>query len=262
MTDAALNALLREHKDDYLDKCGTEGGTEDGFVEFVKEAWRRNPKPFLTAILIDVWNEPEPDRWQVLADSACLLDGVPETEAAALRYALTRFPQPQFAVTDDPEGYAVHELLCSLLRNRRGGIVGVSREALFKVLYVFKSHVSPDKQERNGVVGAVAELDRVMHQGRPQLPCDRLVNIYVVDRADKAADCVVPGYGKISAGCGPNVGEDYAVGCAWPVVIKVKLDVPNSQLVQHLRDLADHIEDAGGATFHPGMAGLPDEIPH
>jgi hypothetical protein len=65
--------------------------------------------------------------------------------------------------------------------------------------------------------------------------------IYVVNRAERAADCIVPAYGKISAGCGPNLNEDFA-DCGWPVVIKVKPGVRVDDFVQHLRDLAAVVE--------------------
>ncbi|MGZ8410388.1 MAG: hypothetical protein ACXWVS_10795 [Hyphomicrobium sp.] len=65
--------------------------------------------------------------------------------------------------------------------------------------------------------------------------------IYVLDRADKAADCMVPAYGKISAGCGPNLNEDFA-DCGWPIVIKVKPGVREADFLQHLRDLTDVVE--------------------
>ena len=260
MTDETLNALLREHKDDYLRECGDGGGSADGFLEFAAARAKQNPRPFLAALAVDVWNEaPLPNRWQALVESADQLDGDPQGEVQALQRALSRFPQPQFPVIEDYEGYAVHELLCCLLRNRRGGIVGVSREALSQVLYVFKAAVSRDKQKENGVSGAMAELDHVMRQSRPQLPRDRLVNIRVIGRAEEFADDVVPAYGEISAGCGPNVGEDYAVGCMWPVVVKSKLDVTDADLVQHLRDLADLIESR--KDDRPAVADLLNEIP-
>ncbi len=72
-----------------------------------------------------------------------------------------------------------------------------------------------------------------------------MVQIYVIGPADKHADSVVPGYGQISAGCGPNIGEDFAE-TRWPVVVKVKLDVPKRELAQHLRDLADTITGRDG----------------
>ncbi len=65
--------------------------------------------------------------------------------------------------------------------------------------------------------------------------------IYVLGRADEHADSIVPSYGQISAGCGGNVGEDFAE-TAWPVVVKVKPHVTEGDLIQHLRDLADVIE--------------------
>ena len=65
--------------------------------------------------------------------------------------------------------------------------------------------------------------------------------IYVVGTARDSADSIVPAFGEISAGCGPNLREDFAK-CKWPVVVKVKTGVPSQQLVQHLRDLADLIE--------------------
>ncbi len=65
--------------------------------------------------------------------------------------------------------------------------------------------------------------------------------IYMLGRADRFADSVVHGYGQISAGCGPNLREDFA-DTIWPVVVKVKPTVTESDLTQHLRDLADVIE--------------------
>ena len=65
--------------------------------------------------------------------------------------------------------------------------------------------------------------------------------IYVLGRADQHADSMVPSYGQISAGCGPNIGEDFA-DTMWPVVVKFKPSVTRADLVQHLRDLADNIE--------------------
>ena len=67
-----------------------------------------------------------------------------------------------------------------------------------------------------------------------------MVKIYVLGRADKHADSMIPSYGQISAGCGPNIGEDFAE-TRWPVVVKVELGVPDEELAQHLRDLADSI---------------------
>ena len=65
--------------------------------------------------------------------------------------------------------------------------------------------------------------------------------IYVMGPAKDCADSIVPSFGEISAGCGPNLGEDFAK-CIWPVTLKVKMGVPDQQLVRHLRDLADLIE--------------------
>jgi hypothetical protein len=39
-----------------------------------------------------------------------------------------------------------------------------------------------------------------------------------------------------------SAGEDFA-DCQWPVVVKAKADVTRENLVQHLRDLADAIEE-------------------
>ncbi len=69
------------------------------------------------------------------------------------------------------------------------------------------------------------------------------VLIYVLGRAEENADSVVPNYGAISAGCGPNRGEDFSKA-RWPVVVKVKPGVPDGDLIQHLRDLADNINKA------------------
>ena len=65
--------------------------------------------------------------------------------------------------------------------------------------------------------------------------------IYVLGQANEYADSIVPSYGKITAGCGPNLGEDYA-STIWPVVVKIKPAVTEGNLIQHLRDLADLIE--------------------
>ena len=65
--------------------------------------------------------------------------------------------------------------------------------------------------------------------------------IYLLGRADDHADSIVPSYGQISAGCGPSPNEDFA-DTIWPVVVKVKPAVPKGDLIQHLRDLADVIE--------------------
>ena len=65
--------------------------------------------------------------------------------------------------------------------------------------------------------------------------------IYMLGRADEYADSVVPGYGQISAGLGPSPNEDFA-DTNWPVIVKVKPTVTESDLIQHLRDLADVIE--------------------
>jgi len=63
----------------------------------------------------------------------------------------------------------------------------------------------------------------------------------MLGRADRFADSVVPGYGQISAGMGPSLNEDFA-DTIWPVIVKVKPAVTESDLIQHLRDLADAIE--------------------
>ncbi len=80
------------------------------------------------------------------------------------------------------------------------------------------------------------------------------VSIYVLGRASEYADSIVPAYGEISAGCGPNLREDFA-DCMWPVVIKVKPEVPEVDLVQHLRDLADTIEQ------HPRSNARSNGVP-
>ena len=80
------------------------------------------------------------------------------------------------------------------------------------------------------------------------------VFIYVLGRASEYADSIVPAYGEISAGCGPNLREDFA-DCMWPVVIKVTPEVPEADLVQHLRDLADTIEQ------HPRTNTRPNGVP-
>ena len=70
--------------------------------------------------------------------------------------------------------------------------------------------------------------------------------IYVLGPASKHADSIVPAFGE-TAGCGPNLREDFAADTMWPVVIKAKVEVGDEQLVRHLRDLADLIES------HPAM---------
>ncbi len=84
--------------------------------------------------------------------------------------------------------------------------------------------------------------------------------IYMIGRADRFADSVVPGYGQISAGCGPSPNEDFA-DTNWPVIVKVKPTVTESDLIQHLRDLADAIEQyPGGYARHVAdKAGLNGE---
>ena len=67
--------------------------------------------------------------------------------------------------------------------------------------------------------------------------------VYVLGRADGHADSIVSRYGKITAGCGGNLNEDFAK-TRWPVVVKVKPHVVEGDLVQHLRDLADLIAGA------------------
>ncbi len=78
-------------------------------------------------------------------------------------------------------------------------------------------------------------------QDRSEFGKGEKVWIYVLGLASEFADSIVPAFGKISAGCGPNLGEDFAK-CIWPVVIKIKTGIPDQKLVQHLRDLADSIE--------------------
>ncbi len=82
--------------------------------------------------------------------------------------------------------------------------------------------------------------------------------IYVLGPASEFADGIVPAFGKISAGCGPNLGEDFA-NCIWPVVVKVKTSIPDQKLVQHLRDLADSIERRPEP--RPNADDLPDDTP-
>ena len=65
--------------------------------------------------------------------------------------------------------------------------------------------------------------------------------IHVIGRADEYADSIVGGYGQISAGCGPSLGEDFSE-TIWPVVVKVKPHVTEGDLIQHLRDLAGSLE--------------------
>ena len=65
--------------------------------------------------------------------------------------------------------------------------------------------------------------------------------IYVLGRADQFADSIIPDFGQITAGCGPNLGEDFA-RTKWSVVVKIKPTVTEQDLIQHLRDLADLID--------------------
>ena len=65
--------------------------------------------------------------------------------------------------------------------------------------------------------------------------------IYVLGRAEQFADSIIHGYGQITAGCGPNLREDFA-RTMWPVVVKIKPTVTEQDLIQHLRDLADLID--------------------
>ncbi len=81
--------------------------------------------------------------------------------------------------------------------------------------------------------------------------------IYVVGIARDDADGGVPAFGKISAGCGPKLREDFAK-CTWPVVVKVKTGVPNQQLAQNLRDLADSVD--GQSEPRPNR-GRPRKFP-
>ncbi len=65
--------------------------------------------------------------------------------------------------------------------------------------------------------------------------------VYVLGRAEQFADSMIPSYGQITAGCGPNLGEDFT-RTMWPVVVKIKPTVTEQDLIQHLRDLADLID--------------------
>ena len=66
--------------------------------------------------------------------------------------------------------------------------------------------------------------------------------IYMIGHADRFADSVIGKYGQISAGCGGTFVEDFAK-TRWPVVVKAKPDVIEGDLIQHLRDLADLLEN-------------------
>ena len=94
-------------------------------------------------------------------------------------------------------------------------------------------------------------MDTFIERYTPSLQTDHLpqrskpgrgeqVKICVLGPAATHHDCMVPRFGD-TAGCGPNIGEDFAV-CGWPVVVKVKIDVSDASLVTMLRDLADSIE--------------------
>lgn len=67
-----------------------------------------------------------------------------------------------------------------------------------------------------------------------------IVGIYILGPAERWCDSVVGGYNK-TAMCG-SAGEDYA-DSGWPIVVKVKAKVSRSELSQHLRDLADAVDD-------------------
>ncbi len=82
--------------------------------------------------------------------------------------------------------------------------------------------------------------------------------IYVLGRADQFADSIIPGFGQITAGCGPNLGEDFA-RTMWPVVVKIKPTVTEQDLIQHLRDLANLIDrDATAETRQRPMGDRRD----
>jgi hypothetical protein len=147
------------------------------------------------------------DRWQVLADTAYALDDESlDAEVEHLARALKAFPEPAKSYQD----YAVNSLLARLLRNRQNESERRSR--------AMPRRSEPGKGER--------------------------VIIHVLGRADEHADCMVGQFGEISAGCGPMLGEDFAV-TGWPVVVKAKQTVSNKDLVQHLRDLAKSIKKFG-----------------
>lgn len=66
-----------------------------------------------------------------------------------------------------------------------------------------------------------------------------IVSIYMMGPAVEYCDSCIGGY-RDTAMCASQ-GEDFA-DTHWPVVVKAKADVTRSQLVQHLRDLAEAIE--------------------
>ncbi len=66
-----------------------------------------------------------------------------------------------------------------------------------------------------------------------------VVGIYTLDNTD-CCDSVVGAFNK-TALC-YSAGEDYA-DSEWPIVVKVKAKVSRSELSQHLRDLADAVDD-------------------
>ncbi|MGE5443326.1 MAG: hypothetical protein ACM3SR_01835 [Ignavibacteriales bacterium] len=66
-----------------------------------------------------------------------------------------------------------------------------------------------------------------------------IVGIYLLD-STKICDSVIGAYNK-TALC-VSAGEDYA-DSVWPIVVKVKPVVSRSELSQHLRDLADAVDN-------------------
>ena len=117
-----------------------------------------------------------------------------------------------------------------------------------------------EKIDAQGFIEAAKFVTNPEYGGpsRSEPGAGEIIQVYVLGRADQHADSVVPVYGKISAGCGPSIGEDFA-NCRWPVAVKVKVGVDPGDLVQHLRDLADSIETIKNNTAK--LSAETDDLP-
>jgi hypothetical protein len=70
----------------------------------------------------------------------------------------------------------------------------------------------------------------------------RVVGLYLLARAeDWRGDSVLGQTDRFTTVCG-SVGEDFSTS-GWPVVVKVQAEVTQEELVQHLRDLLEAVED-------------------
>jgi hypothetical protein len=70
----------------------------------------------------------------------------------------------------------------------------------------------------------------------------RVVGLYLLDKTENCLlDSVLGQNGRFTAMCG-SVGEDFSIS-GWPVVVKVKAEVTQEELAQHLRDLAEAVEN-------------------